>query len=182
MVYDSLGLNGASVTVLSRMFNQQHWTAELQHRNPDLVIVNYGTNEADFAEFVEKGYEKELREAIRRLRAALPEASILVMSPMDRGRRNGSGEIETMATIPEIVAIQRRVAHETGCAFFDTFRAMGGAGTMARWYAARPRLVSADFIHPYPAGGKQIAVAFTRELALGLNRYKLRLISAAAVR
>ena len=86
------------------------------------------------------------------------------MSPMDRGRRNGSGEIETMATIPEIVAIQRRVAHETGCGFFDTFRAMGGAGTMARWYAAQPRLVSADFIHPYPAGGKQIAVAFTREL------------------
>jgi len=182
VVYDSLGLNGASVTVLSRMFNQQHWAAELEHRNPDLVIVNYGTNEADFAEFVEKGYEKELREAIRRLRAALPEASILVMSPMDRGRRSGSGEIETMATIPEIVAIQRRVARETGCGFFDTFRAMGGDGTMARWYAAQPRLVSADFIHPYPAGGKQIAVVFTRELAGGLNRYKLRLTTSSAVR
>ena len=70
VVYDSLGLNGASITVLSRMFNAAHWAAELRHRRPDLVIVNYGTNEADFPDFIEKQYEKELREALRRLRAA----------------------------------------------------------------------------------------------------------------
>lgn len=173
VVYDSLGLNGASITVLSRMFNAPHWAAELQHRNPKLVILNYGTNEADFAAFIDKGYEKELREAIRRLRAALPEASILVMGPMDRGYRTGPGEIETMPTIPRIVAIQKRVAVETGCGFFDTFAAMGGEGTMARWYNAQPRLVSADFIHPYPAGGKIVAVVLTREIGQALNRYKL---------
>ena len=173
LVYDSLGLNGASITVLSRMFNQSHWAAELQHRHPDLVVVNYGTNEADFPAFIDKQYEKELREAIRRLRAALPETSLLIMSPMDRGYRT-EGEIETMPTIPRIVALQRRVARETGCGFFDTFQAMGGEGTMARWYAAQPRLVSADFIHPYPAGGKMIATTFTREIVSGLNRYQLR--------
>jgi len=174
VVYDSLGLNGASVTVLSRMFNAAHWAEELQHRNPQLVVINYGTNEADFAAFVDKGYEKELREAIRRLRDALPEASILVMGPMDRGHRTGPGQIETMPTIPRIVAIQKRVAQETGCGFFDTFAAMGGPGTMARWYTAQPRLVSADFIHPYPAGGKMIAATFTKEISLALNRYKMR--------
>ncbi|SPE40750.1 Putative transmembrane protein (modular protein) [Candidatus Sulfopaludibacter sp. SbA3] len=174
VVYDSLGLNGASVTVLTRMFNQNHWTEQLRHRDPQLLIINYGTNEADFAGFVDKGYEKELREAIRRAHAALPDASILVMSPMDRGYKAGAGEIETMPTIPRILAIQRRVARETGCGFFDTFAAMGGDGTMARWYAAHPRLVSADLIHPYPAGGKMIANVFVRELAAGLNRYKLR--------
>jgi lysophospholipase L1-like esterase len=174
VVYDSLGLNGASITVLSHMFNQQHWTAELRRRDPNLVVINYGTNEADFAEFVDKHYEKELREAIRRVRAALPSASVLVMSPMDRGHLTGPGEIETMATIPLIVATQRRVAQETGCGFFDTFTAMGGAGTMARWYAAQPRLVSADFIHPYPAGGKIVATVFVKQIESGLSRYKLR--------
>jgi len=174
VVYDSLGLNGASITVLSHMFNQQHWAAELRRRNPDLVVINYGTNEADFAEFVDKHYEKELREAIRRVRAALPGASILLMSPMDRGHLTGPGEIETMPTIPRIVATQRSVAQETGCAFFDTFTAMGGAGTMARWYTAEPRLVSADFIHPYPAGGKIVATLFVKQIESGLSRYKLR--------
>jgi lysophospholipase L1-like esterase len=174
VVYDSLGLNGASITVLSHTFNQQHWAAELRRRNPNLVVINYGTNEADFAGFVDKHYEKELREAIRRVRAALPGASVLVMSPMDRGYLTGSGEIETMATIPRIGATQRRVAQETGCGFFDTFAAMGGPGTMARWYASQPRLVSADFIHPYPAGGKIVATVFVKQMESGLSRYKLR--------
>ena len=82
-----------------------------------------------------------------------------------------------MPTIPRIVALQRRVAADTGCGFFDTFTAMGGAGTMARWYAAQPRLVSADFIHPYPAGGKLIATKFAAEIEKGLNRYKLRQVN-----
>jgi lysophospholipase L1-like esterase len=172
IVYDSLGLNGASVTVMTRMFNQQHWAAELQHRQPDLVVVNYGTNEADFPDFIDKQYEKELRAAIARLRAALPETALLIMSPMDRGHRTGPGQIETMPTIPRIVEIQRRVARETGCGFFDTFQAMGGPGTMSRWYTEQPRLVSADFIHPYPAGGKIIAKLIVKELEAGLARYQ----------
>jgi lysophospholipase L1-like esterase len=178
VVYDSAGLNGASITVLSRMFNEAYWAEELRHRNPVLVVINYGTNEADFASFVDKGYEKELREAIRRLRAALPQASILIMSPMDRGAREGADGIVTMPTIPRIVALERRVAGETGCGFFDTFDAMGGEGTMARWYTGEPRLVSADLIHPYPAGGKLIAAVMVKEIDRGLNRYKLRSVMA----
>jgi lysophospholipase L1-like esterase len=174
VVYDSAGLNGASIAVLSRMFNETYWAEELRHRNPDMVVINYGTNEADFASFVDKGFEKELREAIRRLHAALPLASILIMSPMDRGAREGADGIVTMPTIPRIVALERRVAAETGCGFFDTFDAMGGEGTMARWYTAEPRLVSADLIHPYPAGGKIIATILVKEIDRGLNRYKLR--------
>jgi len=57
-----------------------------------------------------------------------------------------------MSTIPEIVAIQRQVAAEMHCAFFDTYDAMGGEGTMARWYGASPRLVTADLLHPTPQG------------------------------
>lgn len=174
VIYDSLGLNGASITVLSRMFNAAHWAAELRERDPQLVVINYGTNEADFTAFIDGQYEGELREAIHRVRAALPNASILVMSPMDRGYRAAGDEIQTMPNIPRIVAIQQRVARDTGCGFFNTYEAMGGDGTMARWYAAQPRLVSGDFIHPTPGGGKLIAGIFAREIGFGLNRFKLR--------
>ena len=173
VVYDSIGLNGASVSMLALLFNERHWADELRHRNPDLVVLNYGTNESGFAAFLTREYEIELREAIRRVRAALPNASILVMSPMDRGQNQG-GEIETLPTIPRIVDIQRRVAGELHCGFFNTFEIMGGAGTMALWYDSRPRLVSADFIHPTPAGARIIATAFFRELTAGFNRYKSR--------
>lgn len=174
VVYDSLGLNGGSITVLARIFNQAHWTEQLRHRRPDLVIVNYGTNEASFAGFIEHEYAGELHEAIRRIHRAVPDASILIMSPMDRGQRTASGEIETMPTIPKLVEIQRRAARDTGCAFFDTFDAMGGEGTMARWYGAEPRLVAADLIHPFGSGGRIVASLFTREILAGLARFQER--------
>ena len=77
-----------------------------------------------------------------------------------------------METIPKIVAIQRRVATDTGCAFFNTFEAMGGAGTMARWYSSQPRLVTADFTHPFPAGARKVGVLADNAILAGYNRYR----------
>ncbi len=170
LTYDSIGLNGASTTVMSRAFNPQTFSAALEHRNPDLVVINYGTNESGFPSYVEKQYEGELIRAIGRVRSALPDASILIMSPMDRGERNGD-QITTMRAIPEIVAIQQRVAEQTGCGFFNTYQAMGGNGTMARWYDRHPAMVGADLIHPSPQGARIVAQLLTGQLLIGYERY-----------
>lgn len=183
IVYDSLGINGAYISVLAKFLNEEHWSRQLQHYAPRLVIINYGTNESVFEAFVDKVFAKELRESIRRIRAALPEASILIMSPMDRGQRNSLGKIETVAAIEKLVQIERQVAHEEGVAFFDTFSAMGGNGTMREWYEGSPRLVGADFIHPMPAGAKKVGELLFRALQDGFNRYKnQRLESVIALR
>jgi lysophospholipase L1-like esterase len=73
-----------------------------------------------------------------------------------------------------MVTIEQRVASETGVGFFDTFDAMGGPGTMARWYEAQPRLVGADYIHPMPAGAKIVGELLYGALRDGFNDYKLR--------
>lgn len=172
ILYDSLGLNGASTTVLSRTLAMNQWTDALRHAAPSLVIVNYGTNESSFASFVHKQYEGELRLAIQRIRSALPAVPILVMSPMDRAERAGLNDLRTLPTIPEIITIQRRVAADTHCAFFDTYNAMGGDGTMARWYTGHPRLVAADFIHPTPQGAQIVARLLVDNLDLGYARWK----------
>ncbi|SNT37237.1 Lysophospholipase L1 [Granulicella rosea] len=174
LLYDSLGLNGASTTVLSNGFNASAWSAGLRHEKPQLVVINYGTNESGFGSFVDKQYEPTLRGAIARIRTALPGVPIVVMSPMDRGRRTGVDQIETYDTIPRLVAIQRRVAAELHCGFFDTFDAMGGEGTMARWYTGHPRLVAGDLIHPTPQGASIVAQLFVKDLSLGYERYLRR--------
>jgi len=172
VLYDSLGLNGATTSVLARVMEPNLWKQELDRAAPVLVIINYGSNESSFGSFVHKQYGSELRLAILRVRQLAPNASILVMSPMDRGERRGMDDIETMSTIPEIVGIQRQVAAEMHCAFFDTYAAMGGEGTMARWYTASPRLVTADFLHPTPQGASLVAGLFMDQLSLGYNRWK----------
>jgi lysophospholipase L1-like esterase len=176
VIYSALGINGANVTVMSHAFNERFWAATLKHYKPDLVIVNYGTNESGFASFVDKTWAPELTESVRRIHAALPGVSVLLMSPMDRGERV-SGGIETVATLPRLVQIERGVAAESGAAFFNTFEAMGGKGTMARWYTGEPRLVGGDFIHPLPAGAKIVGELLYNALRDGLTAYKLRQLS-----
>ena len=172
VVYDSLGLNGAYISVLSKFLNEDHWTLQLQHYSPDVVVINYGTNESVNAAYVDKVFERELREAIRRIRTALPGKGILVMSPMDRGERNTAGVIETVPALEHLVEIESRVAKEEGVAFFNTFEAMGGNGTMAKWYSAEPRLVGADFIHPMPGGAKIIGNLLYKAMLDGYNHVK----------
>jgi lysophospholipase L1-like esterase len=174
VIYNSLGLNGGQVQMALRFFEKTQWTAELQHEQPDLVIVNYGTNESLYADYIERYYPGELRELLRRIKTAVPKASLLVMSPMDRGERNSSGQITTPSTLPRLVEIQRQIAGETGCAFFNTFQAMGGEGTMACWYESQPRLVSADFMHPLPAGAKKVGVLLDQALESGFRQFKAR--------
>jgi lysophospholipase L1-like esterase len=174
LLYDSLGLNGATTSVLARVLEPDLWKQQMARAAPALVIVNYGSNESSFGNFVHNQYGSELLLAIQRIRQAAPNASILIMSPMDRGVRSGLDEIETMSTIPEIVAIQRHVAAETHCAFFDTYDAMGGSGTMARWFVANPRLVTADLLHPTPQGASLVADLFVEQLNLGYDRWKMQ--------
>ena len=174
VVYSSLGINGANVTLLSNAFNEAHWAAELRHYKPDLIIINYGTNESGFPNFVDTTWGREMRKAVARLQRAVPEASILLMSPMDRGAKGITGEIETIPAMPRLVSTESKIAADTGVAFFNTFEAMGGTGTMARWYTSEPRLVGSDYIHPMPAGARIVGELLFSALREGFNQFKLQ--------
>lgn len=179
VVYDSIGLNGTWAGVLAVHINGQHWIEELKMARPDLVIINYGTNESGYRNYVETTYPKDVREIIRRVRAAVPESSVMIMSPMDRGAREAGGTIGTVTTLPKLISVQAKLAAENGCAFFNTFEAMGGPGTMGKWYMAEPRLVSADFIHPMPAGARIVGTLLYQALMDGYNSYKLKQLRRA---
>jgi lysophospholipase L1-like esterase len=153
-----------------------HWGQQLRAAEPQLVVINYGTNESVYGAFVTKYLETELRHLVSLVRESVPNSAILIMSPMDRGTRNDAGEIVTPETIPDIVRIQEKVARDMKVAFFNTFEAMGGAGTMARWYQRNPRLVGADYIHPMPAGAKLVGDLLYQGLEEQYQRYKLKKI------
>lgn len=182
LVYSSLGVNGANVTLLSRAMNGPLWSAELQHYHPNLVVIAFGTNESGFPAFVNGAWGPELKNAVKRVQAAIPQASILLMSPMDRGERKDSGEIGTIAALPRLIEIEQAAAAELGVAFFNTFEAMGGEGTMAKWYNGEPRLVGADFIHPMPAGARIVGELLYNALRDGYNEYKRRQLNELETR
>jgi len=170
--YDSLGVNGAFIGLLAQYIDSDHWKEQLQHRAPSLVIIGYGTNESQFEKLPMDQYERDTREVIRRIRASVPNASIMLVGPMDRGCRGANGGIVTRPMIPKLVRYQRRIAAETGCAFFDEFAAMGGEGTVARWCEARPRLMGGDYTHPTAQGAEIVGSLLYDAILRAYEEYK----------
>lgn len=67
--------------------------------------------------------------------------------------------------LPDMIAAQKRVAAELGCAYFDSYAAMGGADTIQTWTceAQQPR-ASSDLVHMTRKGYETIANLLTHDL------------------
>jgi hypothetical protein len=97
------------------------------------------------------------------------------MSLIDHGTRE-ENTVRTRSIVPRLVASQRRVAEAQGCAFFDTFHAMGGENSIGRWYQARPQLAAPDFSHPTAAGQGVIATLVYRALMKRYAEYRQHMV------
>ena len=168
VVYDSLGLVGARANRLLN-FDEAHIRRQLQLRGTNLIVLGFGGNEASDDRTEEMFYEDYMK-VLRRMRQGRGDLACLVFAPLDQARRT-RGRIRTLPTIPLIVAAQRRAAFDSGCAFYDTWQAMGGEDAMRRWYHARPRLAMGDFRHATPAGYEIIGNMFYKALLAGFADY-----------
>ncbi len=168
VVYDSLGLVGARANRLLN-FDAEHIRRQLEMREVNLIVLGFGGNEASDDRTEDQFYEDYVA-VLERMRQGREDLACLVVSPLDQAHRDG-GRIRTLDTIPRIVAAQRRAAFEEGCAFFDTWQAMGGENAMRRWYKARPRLAMGDFRHATPAGYEIIGNMLYKALLAGFADY-----------
>jgi lysophospholipase L1-like esterase len=118
-------------------------------------------------------YEREYARVIRKFRAGKPEASCVIMSVTDHAQRVGEA-IVSRPIVARLAAAQRRVAQQEGCAFYDTYTAMGGAGTVERWRKADPPLAAPDLRHPTLLGQRHIGDAFYHALMNAYASYRRR--------
>lgn len=168
VVYDSLGLVGARANRLLN-FDPEHIARQLRMRGTNLLVLGFGGNEA--SDSIDPAtYLADFEQVIRRMRAGREDLGCLVVAPLDQAERVGTG-IRTFRGLPRIVEAQRQAAARNGCAFFDTFAAMGGEGAMARWYRANPRLAMGDFRHATPEGYEIIGNMLTKALLEGFAEY-----------
>ncbi|PWT91249.1 MAG: hypothetical protein C5B55_08410, partial [Blastocatellia bacterium] len=83
IAYDVFGINGARANRILG-WNQAALTKAIKERNPNLIIIAYGTNELTDDDWTAASYEALLATIIQRFQAAAPQASILVFAPPDR--------------------------------------------------------------------------------------------------
>lgn len=145
VMVDTLGINGARARY-HLQWEDSMYREHLRRRNPDLVVLAYGTNESGDEYPIER-YADELRRVLGRVRQVVPRASCLLVGPSDRPVRRDGGGWEDRPRTNQIVATQHRVAVEMGCGFFDLVSFSGGPLSMVEWSAADPAFGAPDHIH-----------------------------------
>lgn len=143
VTYEALGINGAEASVMFK-WDEKMLASNLEHRNPALIVLAYGTNEAGDGNWDRESYERMFAALLARLRQYAPTASLLVIGPPDRYYRY-KRVLKPMDRVDDIVAAQRQACQESGAAFWDTRARMGGKGSMRNWVQAG--FAQRDYVH-----------------------------------
>jgi lysophospholipase L1-like esterase len=167
VTYETLGINGAQASLMLE-WNSAILDSELMSRDPALVVLAYGTNEALSRTWTPEEYRATLTEIIRRLRAALPLASILLIGPPDCEYRL-RGRLMPFPHLDQVIEIQREIARENGSAFWDWRAAMGGPGSVRQWVQAG--LGQGDYTHLTGAGYRMTGGTLFEELMAQYSRF-----------
>ncbi len=136
----------------------------------DLIILQYGMNVMEPERRDYQSYVDQMARVIERLREAMPGVPVLIFGIGDRNFKNEYDEMATMPGVTSFVEAQRELARTTGAAFWNTYLAMGGRGSMAAFVEAGQ--ANKDYTHINYAGGRRLGLAFAEALIGAQSRYE----------
>ncbi|MGF1464796.1 MAG: GDSL-type esterase/lipase family protein [Sandaracinaceae bacterium] len=172
VIVDTMGINGARARA-HLLWDRDVHTSYLRRRDPHLVALAYGTNESGDTDVPIEDYEAELRRVLERLEATVPRASCLLIGPSDRPMRDEDGELVDRPRTAAVAEVQRRVAADHGCAFFDLVAFGGGPLSMIRWAEADPPFAQQDHIHFTVRGYRRLGEVLLSALLEGIDAVPL---------
>jgi hypothetical protein len=148
VTWETLGVAGAGQGSMMRQ-GKNHLAQQIARRKPALLVYQMGGNELGYPSLKSGGgsvWLDRYKTIIGRVRAGAPQASCLLITPLDQGERV-RGEVRSKPTLNLMIKLQRQTAAEVGCAFWDARAAMGGPGSFGRWLGHKPSLAWADLYH-----------------------------------
>jgi lysophospholipase L1-like esterase len=227
----NLGVVGAELKHFART-DDQALSEEFRAYHPDLIVLEFGTNDGFVSHFSAATFESRLREQIRRVRRLSGDVPVLVIGAPDaetrradlqnneddfvpmparsdtppgvllpdlsasaptgqespdeaviaaiaqRAEDEAAPSVERTANwfsppaLAQVRAIERRVALESGAAFWDWGGSMGGPGAADRWANTTPPLTRADHVHTTTAGGAAVAAMLEADFERALFAYR----------
>jgi lysophospholipase L1-like esterase len=199
LTYSSVGYPGATVDILNKLDNRL-FASNLRRLNPQIVVLAFGTNEADKANVDIPAYTEKYRRVLARIRAALPTVTIVMVGPpegeelpshcKDKARETATCRVpsETTAsasradacewrTLPKLAEVreaQRKLAQREGAVFWNWASIMPKDCGADRWLTQSPVLMAKDHVHFTIAGYKKSAAAFVDTLIPVIDKVRSR--------
>ena len=168
VVIDQLGIPGMKADIHLH-WQEKTWAEQLARRQPDLVVLAYGTNDVGEVQAPE-AYAAEWLQVLERVRRAAPQAACVIVGPSDRLGKDENGQRRPMPRTPEVIAVQKKVAVQMGCGHWDAVAAMGGPGSMEAW--RRGHWATKDGVHLNRDGYTRLAELFDAALHSGVAKVR----------
>jgi len=162
VMYHNLGVGSANYGALLAQTYFEEQSAQLA---PDLIVLDWGTNDLVPKNRIPPDFEKNLVQTIQRVKAKHPNALIVVTSAQDYNFRR-----KNVTATFDFATLARRLAFENDCLFYDWYRIAGGRGAMTIWTAYG--LASPDNIHLTGLGYAVKGELFAQSLLNTLERFK----------
>lgn len=154
LVYHACGVGGSR---FRGILYEVHFESHLSQLEPDLVILDFGTNDYLYDDSIKAELPDEIRQIVARIRKAAPHTSILLTTTQDlyyRYRNISSGH--------KFSSLIRSLAKELDCMFWDWYWVSGGQSVLKKW--RDEGLAQRDLIHltapGYRLKGRLLAEAF----------------------
>jgi LysM repeat protein len=125
IVYHSLGVGAAAFRSVLQLDELEAHAAILK---PDMVILDFGTNDILYTNEVDVNFPITVEKAIRKFRAINPEILILLTSTQDLYRKGK--HITAGVTFVKVVD---SIARANDCFFWNWYDLAGGYGTITHW-------------------------------------------------
>lgn len=152
---DNMSRRGASGGELIRL-NDALCSEMNGVRNYRFIILSFGLNalstEEDGDDYY--WYYRKMKKSVEHIETLYPEAVVLLLSVSDRATIE-EGNVTTLKGVYKVRAIQKKLAQEEGCLYWDTYKViqeLGGVKNLVEkgWMAK-------DYTHLSGAGGRQLA-------------------------
>jgi hypothetical protein len=168
LIYNNLGVGGAPFEALLK---QQYFSDEIKSINPDLFILDWGSNDIIYKNCIDNTLPEVIKNTILKVRSAIPNAVIVLTSVQDMNRKGVN--ITTSVQFSQLI---RKLAFDNGCLFYDWFAISGGKGAMFNW--VDNKLAREDNIHltkiGYELKGKLFYNAFVNTIDSIKNNINLK--------
>jgi len=171
---DNIAMRGVSGTLFTSI-DRRSLAPFFRQQNVQLLILQYGGNSIPYLTPGEKisNYMRQLKAQVALFRRMIPDVHMIFIGPSDMAT-SIEDEMKTYPCLPLVVDSLRTMAQESGIAFWDMYRAMGGRGSMVRWVEADPQLAGEDYIHFTPRGSRRMSEMFWGSLEFYYKYYRFR--------
>ncbi len=142
IIYHSIGVNGAKFSDFAR---SKYFARQLKEITPDLVILSFGTNEAQ-AKLSPTLLEKQMDELVSQILTQWPHTAIMFTTPADSYLR-GKGFNPNMSDVSDLI---RQYARKKQYALWDLYSIGGGLNSAEAWKSNG--LMSSDSVHYSKSG------------------------------